>query len=176
MALPTCTTGRHSSEEAPTPVPEPVQTAAPTETKSGVETYGTAPSPAPAPQTAPAPPPKEVKEEEDDLSIPVPAGTKCKRLACGAEYVGEASRGDGPEGVCTYHPQNVSVALGVFDRSLCSTKDRRGISAASAECSSSPSSSRSPGARLASIFLLGRRKRAKMRRWSTAALIITRRR
>ena len=44
--------------------------------------------------------------EEDDESVPVPPGAKCKRLACGVEWVSaEVSRGEGEGAKCRYHPQ-----------------------------------------------------------------------
>lgn len=54
---------------------------------------------------------KEVKEEEqDDLSVPVPDGARCKRLACGATWEGEqVSRGEGEKAVCRHHPQPVRL-------------------------------------------------------------------
>ncbi|BEI85294.1 hypothetical protein CcaverHIS002_0506950 [Cutaneotrichosporon cavernicola] len=109
MAIPGCTTGKHTEKTQvvqPAQVPAAEAPAATTST-DGVETYGSTPAETPsvsmAPSKAPTPPP--VVEEEDDLSLPVPEGAKCKRLGCGAEWQGPASRGDGPEAGCTYHPQ-----------------------------------------------------------------------
>lgn len=118
--------------KAATP-PRSAAVEAPTESKGGVETYGSAPAsgaatPAPAhasepaaPAAAPAPTvatqkpaePEPVVEEDDDPDVPVPEGARCKRLGCGAAWEGEGvSRGDGAKAVCTYHPQKVSWPRG----------------------------------------------------------------
>lgn len=118
LAIPGCTHGRHSTEVA-TPA-APVSKAAVTEeksspaashvTKEGVEVYGkpaAAPTPAPVAVVAPEKV-EEVKPgvvEEDDESVPVPAGTTCKRRGCGRVWKDQAtSRGNGAETTCTYHP------------------------------------------------------------------------
>ncbi|TXT12889.1 hypothetical protein VHUM_01290 [Vanrija humicola] len=113
MAIPTCAQGKHTTEAPVMPKPAAVTTDAPASVSaSGVETYGakTPAKPAtPAPQAAlhaDTPEPEVKEDEQDDLSLPVPAGAKCKRLGCGAEWEGEAvSRGDGEKAVCRYHPQ-----------------------------------------------------------------------
>lgn len=108
------------------PAPKAQETEAPTESKDGVEVYGSAPAsgaasgaatPAPEPAPAAAAPsvatqkpaePEPPVEEEDDPDVPVPDGARCKRLGCGAAWEGEAvSRGNGEKAVCTYHPQKV---------------------------------------------------------------------
>ena len=103
--------GLHSTEapkqEPPKPTPSVDLTTSKAE--SGVETFSSTPAPAPLP-TAPvvqqAPPPPE---EEDDPSVPVPAGTVCRRKGCGKAFVSdEVSRhGEGPEAECIYHPKTV---------------------------------------------------------------------
>jgi len=103
--------------EVPVAAPKPTPAAsAPTTVDGGVETYGSATPSKPATPAAeaalhaPTPAPEVRVEENDDLSIPVPAGAKCKRLGCGAEWEGEEiSRGNGPKAVCHYHPMNVST-------------------------------------------------------------------
>jgi hypothetical protein len=52
-----------------------------------------------------------VIEEEDDPSVPVSAGTSCRRKGCGVVFESdEINRiGDGEGTVCTYHPAPVSV-------------------------------------------------------------------
>ncbi|KIR69599.1 hypothetical protein I312_101731 [Cryptococcus bacillisporus CA1280] len=141
MALPPCTTGKHSSAPRVNPAapqknsqaePSPVVTSV---SKDGIETYGTAVPTAKLPAaesskvsvsdtataassfspsaltaitlSEPKMEQKEVKEEEqDDLSVPVPDGARCKRLACGATWEGEqVSRGEGEKAVCRHHPQ-----------------------------------------------------------------------
>jgi hypothetical protein len=56
---------------------------------------------------APAPP---VIEEDDDPSMPVKAGTTCRRKGCDVVYESdEVNRiGDGAGTVCTYHSAPVS--------------------------------------------------------------------
>lgn len=110
LALPGCTTGKHSAEA---PKAEPARS-------TGISNYK---EPTPAPQDAPAvpapvpaPPPAKVApqppkpvvyvEEPDDLDAPVPPGTLCMRNGCKKPFVSdEASRrGDGPDAECIYHP------------------------------------------------------------------------
>ncbi|CAK9781265.1 chord-domain-containing protein [Cutaneotrichosporon oleaginosum] len=110
MAIPPCARGRHTDSKAEVPAPAAPVAEAPKTTAGGVEVYGSArPAPAEVPESAiaPAAPPTPAPvEEEDDESLPVPDGAKCKRFGCGAAWRGAAaSRGDGPDAVCTYHPQ-----------------------------------------------------------------------
>lgn len=124
MALPACTKGQHTT----TPPPKPTSTAgssssaaaagpAPTVTvdQNGVETYGVAPKPPSAAPSAasaaiaPSAPAPKVEHEEDDPSASVPAGARCKRLACGGTWEGtDGQRGEGQKDECRYHPQAVS--------------------------------------------------------------------
>lgn len=160
MALPPCTTGKHSSAPRVNPAapqknsqaePSPVVTSV---SKDGIETYGTAVPTAKLPAaesskvsvsdtataassfspsaltaitlSEPKMEEKEVKEEEqDDLSVPVPDGARCKRLACGATWEGEqVSRGEGEKAVCRHHPQPVRLTF--FSLSSCvSNADKR---------------------------------------------------
>lgn len=182
MAIPPCTKGKHSAEEPETKPAPKAAASAPTAVNGGVEVYG-APKPKPeavpsaqVPTTAaaPVPVPAEPKEEEqDDPDVPVPAGAKCKRLGCGAEWKGEESRGE----VCVYHPQSVSIlSLRHANSSLSSTKARKATFAASAECSSSPSFSRSKAVRRGSIFSWARRTTARRQKRCRFGWTITRRR
>lgn len=54
-------------------------------------------------------PPSPPKEEEDDITVPVAAGTRCRRKGCNKEFVSdEDSRlGDGEGTICVYHPAPV---------------------------------------------------------------------
>lgn len=115
LAIPGCTFGRHSTEVAAPAAPAPkaaaateVKTAPTTShvTKEGVEVYGKAPA-APVAVAAPAKVEEAKPEviEEDDESVPVPAGTTCKRRGCGRVWKDQAtSRGNGEEAKCTFHP------------------------------------------------------------------------
>jgi len=128
MKIPGCQTGSHSIEVPKVEKPKhsagpavvspssespssesvkPTQTTtrpdgpAPTTSGPVSETFTSQTKPRPPPP-APAP----IVEEEDDLSVPVSAGTTCKRNGCKAEFVSdEVNRlGDGEGTVCTYHP------------------------------------------------------------------------
>ncbi|WVO13279.1 hypothetical protein L204_100892 [Cryptococcus depauperatus] len=116
MSIPPCTKGSHSSASKAAAPKANTTAQAPALTNvssAGVETYGTASVPkvdkpvATAPiTTASAVTEQELKEENDDPSLSVPAGAKCKRLGCGAQWEGEAiSRGTGENARCRYHPQ-----------------------------------------------------------------------
>ena len=110
-----CTKGTHTSDAPQVEAPKSTSSAnlRVTETPAGQEIYtsgsvtsnGSTPTAAIAP--APAPP---VIEEEDDPSIPVKAGTTCRRKGCGVVYESdEVNRiGDGEGTVCTYHSAPVS--------------------------------------------------------------------
>jgi hypothetical protein len=83
--------------------------AAPTSVEGATEVYGSVQrtvTPVPRAST-----PMVVEEkkpeplEQDDPSLPVEAGTKCRRRGCNAEYVSEEiSRGEGYDGKCVFHP------------------------------------------------------------------------
>ncbi|KAK1927538.1 HSP20-like chaperone [Papiliotrema laurentii] len=113
MAIPPCAQGRHTTEAPVNAAPaSSSQQAAPTLVhEDGSETYGATPKPPSTPAastitTATPPPPSPKETEEDDLSVPVPEGSRCKRLGCKAVWEGEAvSRGDGEKAKCVYHPQ-----------------------------------------------------------------------
>ncbi|KAK7023967.1 translation initiation factor IF-2 [Favolaschia claudopus] len=107
MKIPGCAqTERHTTEVPRTEAPKPAPSANLTMTtgeSTGQEIYSSTPiKPIPKLKTTteagakPTPPPP-VLEEDDDLSIPVAAGTKCKRNGCNAAFVSdEVSRvGDG---------------------------------------------------------------------------------
>lgn len=105
LAIPPCTTGKHSTEAPATPAPAPVpEVPAPSVNSSGVETYRTTkPITQMAVSTATATPVAPLKEkpiEQDDPSVPVPVDAKCKRLGCKAVYKGP----DTYEEKCVHHP------------------------------------------------------------------------
>ncbi|KAI9734117.1 MAG: hypothetical protein M1818_006680 [Claussenomyces sp. TS43310] len=103
LAIPPCTTGKHSTTDAPPalekpqPAPEPAPTVAP------------APAPAPSqPSRAPiatpqasAPPPAAEVSDSDDPALEIPDGKTCRRKACGQQHAAGKSR-DGEK--CVYHP------------------------------------------------------------------------
>lgn len=137
LQLPGCTYGRHSTEMPATPAPKEkvAETSASRVTKDGVEVYGEVKETVTKPAAAPAAAkpiakvetkeqPKEPEvEEEDDESIPVPAGTTCKRRGCGVSYKDDAtSRGDGAEATCRYHPGAPVFHEGSKGWSCCSRK------------------------------------------------------
>ncbi|KZV75756.1 chord-domain-containing protein [Peniophora sp. CONT] len=112
MALPGCTTGKHSAVEqqaAPSPAVAPPPIAAPEAT---VANDTNAPAPiapaAPAQKMAPmkSAPAVLAEEEEEDMNAPVPAGTTCRHNGCTVQYETDEEHriGDGPGTVCTYHP------------------------------------------------------------------------
>lgn len=103
MAIPPCTTGKHSTTDLP-PVIEKKeasedapQPSLPTRPEDDVRTR----TPVTLPQNAPTPPPPEPESDSDDSSIPIPEGRICRRKTCGATY----KSGQGREGEkCTHHP------------------------------------------------------------------------
>lgn len=110
MAIPPCTTGKHSTvDDTPAPDPQPTNDAdieaKIKAQKEKQDSLGPAVSRAPLaaqpprPTASPAPP--EVVEEDDDPSLPVPDGASCKRKSCGARYVAGSSR-EGEQ--CVHHP------------------------------------------------------------------------
>lgn len=115
LAIPPCTTGKHSTVvEAPPPAPKPAP-ANVTPAPAPAPSYTPTPAPpAAAPKAAPisssvptgdstpsAPKPAVEEDEDDDPAVPVPAGSRCKRRGCGAEHNGSGSR-EGEK--CVYHP------------------------------------------------------------------------
>ncbi|KAF9104851.1 hypothetical protein BGX27_009923 [Mortierella sp. AM989] len=137
LAIPGCSVGRHtdvpreefptassSSEKVEVESPTPAAPAPTVVDKNGTETYGSAPAvakPIATPASAPAPAPEPVVEEEDDLSVPVAAGTTCKRRGCGHTYVSEeVSRGD--KAACQYHPGSPVFHEGSKGWSCCPRK------------------------------------------------------
>ncbi|KAI8138813.1 chord-domain-containing protein [Fennellomyces sp. T-0311] len=111
LKIPGCTFGRHSAEQpaeaAQTPAAATTtETKEPSKvTKEGVEVYGQAPVPKPVEKPVEVAKKEPEVEEEDDASIPVDAGTTCKRKGCGVQYKDNAtSRGNGAEALCVYHP------------------------------------------------------------------------
>jgi hypothetical protein len=120
-----CTKGTHSTA----PPPKPATTSNDAQASSGPsyvnedgkEVYGAKPKPptdtdssskppATTAITPAAPAPAKVEIEEDDESVPVPEGSRCKRLGCGSTWEGEdISRGEGDKASCTFHPQSVGI-------------------------------------------------------------------
>ena len=109
LAIPPCTTGTHSAD-APTLAPAQTsgpgsqkhrEVAAPTTAADGTESYGAA---KPLPKvTAPPPAPRVEKPlEQDPADAAVPAGAKCRRLACGHAFAGGAR--DRAAEKCVFHP------------------------------------------------------------------------
>ncbi|KAJ5691146.1 hypothetical protein N7488_011881 [Penicillium malachiteum] len=108
LAIPPCTTGKHSivddtpapeppkaTEAPPPPPPAPVDAAKAVSERPAI-------SPAIAPPTPPAnPPPAE--PESDDPSLEIPANATCRRKGCGATYTGSTARDDEK---CVHHPGN----------------------------------------------------------------------
>lgn len=116
LAIPPCTTGRHSTTA---PTLAPVQTSGPNAGTSnsntsqkhpevsppsvssdGIEHYN---KPLPQVTSATPPPAPKVEKplEQDPEGVTIPAGTKCKRLGCGAEYKDGMERSNSE---CTFHP------------------------------------------------------------------------
>jgi hypothetical protein len=99
LAIPPCTTGKHSTTDTP-----------PTIEKKQVDpanaTYRpttTAPEAAPrapiAPQPTATPPPTPAESEDDDPNLEIPKGKTCRRKACGQQY-----SGDRESEKCIFHP------------------------------------------------------------------------
>ncbi|KAJ6006158.1 hypothetical protein N7451_004102 [Penicillium sp. IBT 35674x] len=76
LAIPPCTTGKHSTVDD-TPAPEPPKV--------------TEEPPAPAP----------VEPDSDDPSLDIPANATCRRRGCGTTYTGSTARDDEK---CVHHP------------------------------------------------------------------------
>ncbi|CAD6446643.1 a054c1a9-af72-4334-b59e-6aaffa5facdb [Sclerotinia trifoliorum] len=101
LAIPPCTTGKHSTTDHPPQVEKKPAPDASTEASP-------APSPppepsrapiAPAPQSAATPPPP-AESEDDDASLEIPVGKICRRKACGKQYEGKGREGE----KCVFHP------------------------------------------------------------------------
>ena len=101
LAIPPCTTGKHSTVDD-TPAPEPPKVAEPPPEPAPVQTKlpeRSAISPAIPPPTPPVAPPPEPDSDDPDLEIP--ANATCRRKGCGATYTGSTVR---DEEKCTHHP------------------------------------------------------------------------
>jgi len=101
LAIPPCTTGKHSTVDE-TPAPEPPKVSEPAPEPAPVETKlpeRPAISPAVATPTTPAAPPPEPDSDDPDLEIP--ANATCRRRGCGATYTGSTAR---DEEKCIHHP------------------------------------------------------------------------
>ncbi|KAI9008392.1 HSP20-like chaperone [Gaertneriomyces semiglobifer] len=122
LKIPPCTVGRHSTAAPEQPKPVQESTPAPSSVgKDGTESYGT-PAVVAAEQFVPAAADNKpvVKEEDlhdaaDDVITP---GTKCKRRACGHEYVDAQSR----DQECVFHPGEPVFHEGSKGYSCCSRK------------------------------------------------------
>jgi hypothetical protein len=107
MAIPPCTTGKHSTvDDTPKPEPKPSDEeveAKIREQKEKAESLQPAVArvavAAQTPRASPSPAPPE--DEEDDPAVPVPDGATCKRRACGVVYKAGQSR-EGEQ--CVHHP------------------------------------------------------------------------
>ncbi|KAJ5677826.1 uncharacterized protein N7477_003459 [Penicillium maclennaniae] len=102
LAIPPCTTGKHSTVDD-TPAPEPPKVAepppeqvAPVETKLPERPALSPAIPPPTPPAAPLPEP-----DSDDPDLEIPANAICRRKGCGATYTGSTAR---DEEKCTHHP------------------------------------------------------------------------
>lgn len=108
MAIPPCTTGKHSTvddtpapvSEAPaaedTPKPQPAAVQAEPAIAAPVPRLPVSAAATPRPAASPAPP----DDESDDPDSAIPTGATCKRKNCGATYKGE----DRSSEECTHHP------------------------------------------------------------------------
>jgi CHORD len=109
LAIPPCTTGKHSTTDHPpvleksqpelavVPTPSPSSPAAPKSTSEAPR----APISLPSRSAAPSPPPVVDESDEDDPSLDIPDGRLCKRRACGHVYKTDDERKDEK---CVYHP------------------------------------------------------------------------
>lgn len=113
MAIPPCTTGRHSTtDDTPTPAaPKPsaeevdakiraqnAQAAKQKEQASLQPAVARVAVTAQPPRSTPSPAPPE--DDDDDPSVPVPKGASCKRRGCGQTYKGGEREGE----ECVHHP------------------------------------------------------------------------
>ncbi|KAJ3180152.1 hypothetical protein HDU85_004155 [Gaertneriomyces sp. JEL0708] len=120
--IPPCTVGRHSTAAPEQPKALQESTPAPSSvSKDGTESYGT-PSAVAAEQFIPAAAENKpvVKEEDlhDAADAVITPGTKCKRRACGYEYVDAQSR----DQECVFHPGEPVFHEGSKGYSCCSRK------------------------------------------------------
>jgi hypothetical protein len=107
MAIPPCTTGKHSTvDDTPAPEPKPSEEeveAKIQEQKQKAENLQPAVArvavAAQPPRATPSPAPPE--DEDDDPDLPISDGASCKRKGCGATFNAGQSR-DGEE--CVHHP------------------------------------------------------------------------
>ncbi|PGH05131.1 hypothetical protein AJ79_06879 [Helicocarpus griseus UAMH5409] len=108
LAIPPCTTGKHSTvDDTPAPVPAK-ETAAPQPEPSSVPKHtpiavGNVPTTlsasgahTPTPTTSPPP-----ESDSDDPSLAIEAGATCRRRGCNAKYSPSTSR---DEEKCVHHP------------------------------------------------------------------------
>jgi hypothetical protein len=100
LAIPPCTTGKHSTTDIPPTIEkkqiDPADTPAYKPTTPTPEP-SRAPLAAPQPTATPPPPPPE--SEDDDPSLEIPMGKTCRRKACGQQYTGDRENEK-----CVYHP------------------------------------------------------------------------
>ncbi|KAF2745214.1 chord-domain-containing protein [Sporormia fimetaria CBS 119925] len=106
LAIPPCTTGKHSDVDD-TPAPEPAQaTDVPNDTPVSLGSLKESlPAAAPRLPTAQTPsqtePAAPVESENDDPSLEIAKGQTCRRRGCGQQYSGDSSR-EGEK--CVHHP------------------------------------------------------------------------
>lgn len=102
LAIPTCTTGKHSTTDIPPPIEkkqvDAAEAPAPSPPKPATPATGALRAPVAAPVATPPPPPPE--SESDDPSLEIPKGKVCRRKACSSEYTGGAREGE----KCVFHP------------------------------------------------------------------------
>lgn len=103
LAIPPCTTGKHSTVDDTPAEPEKTEKTPASEEISLPERPAVQPTPAPqtAPTPTPAPAPAQEESEEDDPSLEIPANATCKRRGCNATYDASVPR---DEEKCVHHP------------------------------------------------------------------------
>ncbi|KAF7936040.1 uncharacterized protein EAE98_002259 [Botrytis deweyae] len=102
LAIPPCTTGKHSTTDHP---PQVEKKPAPDASEQASSVPSPPPEPArapiaPAPQATATPPPPAPESEDDDASLEIPVGKTCRRKACGQQYEGKSREGE----KCVFHP------------------------------------------------------------------------
>jgi len=108
LAIPPCTTGKHSTVDDTPPEAKAAAEArereqlarAPRPVKAAEQTLR---APVAAPPPRPKSPEPEPESEDDDPSLPVPPNATCRRRACGASATADASRGSRAGEKCVFH-------------------------------------------------------------------------
>jgi len=103
MAIPPCTTGKHSTTDIPPPIEKTQVDESTAPIPAQAPSAGSLPlrEAVSAPQPSATPPPLVVESESDDASQEIPDGRTCRRKGCGEHYVAGQNRGDEK---CVYHP------------------------------------------------------------------------